>query len=103
MGDDDPRAVYNKYAYNNFFTKLDSILLNTSTYRDLNETLNNYSDLTTFNIGTINIYVLGYNNVKQLVGNPHTLTTLTNDNLPNTLLSNIKNYLENFKLMTDLM
>jgi len=78
-------------------------LLNTSTYRDLNETLNNYSDLTTFNIGTINIYLLGYNNVKQLVGNPHTLTTLTNDNLPNTLLSNLKNYLENFKLLTDLI
>ena len=30
-------------------------------------------------------------------------TTLTNDNLPNTLTSNIKNYLENFKLMTDVV
>jgi len=53
--------------------------------------------------GTIAIYVLGYNNQKQLVGNPHTNTTLTNDNLPNTLTSNIKKYLENFKLMTDVV
>jgi len=62
----------------------------------------NISDLAReLELGTINIYVLGYNNLKQLVGNPHTLTTGTNDNLPTTLTSNIKNYLENFKLMTD--
>jgi hypothetical protein len=54
-------------------------------------------------LGTINIYVLGYNNTKQLVGNPNTITTLTNDNLPLTLMSNIKKYLENFKLMTDVV
>ncbi len=54
-------------------------------------------------LGTINIYLLGYNNRKQLVGNPHTNTTLTNDNLPNTLLLNLKNYLNNFKLLTDLV
>mgnify|MGYP003137942717 CR=1 FL=1 len=54
-------------------------------------------------LGTINIYLLGYNNQKQLVGNPHTLTTQTNDNLPITLLSNIKNYLENFKILTDVI
>ena len=54
-------------------------------------------------LGTINIYVLGYNNKKQLVGNPHTDTTLTNDKLPLTLTNNIKSYLENFKLMTDVV
>ena len=54
-------------------------------------------------LGTINIYLLGYNNRKQLVGNPHTKTTLTNDNLPNTLLLNLKNYLNDFKLLTDLV
>jgi len=54
-------------------------------------------------IGTINIYVLGYNNKKQLVGNPHANTLNTNDNLPTTLTTNIKNYLENFKLMTDVV
>jgi len=55
----------------------------------------------TDNISSINIYVLGYNNRKQLIGNPHINTTLTDDNLPNLLMSNIKNYLDNFKLMTD--
>ena len=50
-------------------------------------------------IGTINIYVLGYNNKKQLVGNPH----FTDVSLPTTLTTNIKNYLENFKLMTDVV
>jgi len=54
-------------------------------------------------LGTIRIYLLAYNNRKQLVGNPHTNTTFTNDNLPNTLLSNIKNYLDNFKMLTDLI
>jgi hypothetical protein len=48
-------------------------------------------------LGTINIYVLGYNNKKQLVGNTH----FSSVGLPTTLTSNIKNYLENFKIMTD--
>jgi len=54
-------------------------------------------------LGTINIYVLGYNNRKHLVGNPNIRTTQSNDFLPTTLTSNIKNYLENFKLMTDVV
>ena len=54
-------------------------------------------------LGTINIYVLGYNNSKQLIGNPYYETTLTSDNLPNTLTGNIKSYLENFKLLTDVI
>ncbi len=52
-------------------------------------------------LGTVNIYLLGYNNFKQLVGNPNTITTLTDDKLPLTLTSNIKKYLENFKILTD--
>ncbi len=52
-------------------------------------------------LSTINIYILGYNNRKQLVGNPNTNSTGTNDNLPLTLMTNIKKYLENFKLLTD--
>jgi hypothetical protein len=47
------------------------------------------------------IYVLGYNNNKELVGNNHTDSTGTTDNLPNTLLTNISKYLDNFKIMTD--
>jgi len=51
------------------------------------------------NISTINIYVLGYNNSKQLVGNPY----FSDTQLPITLTSNIKNYLNNFKLLTDVI
>jgi len=59
------------------------------------------TDISTFELSSINIYLLGYNNLKQLVGNPHSSTLGTTDNLPSTLLRNIKKYLENFKLMTD--
>ncbi len=52
---------------------------------------------------TINIYLLGYDNKKQLVGNPHSFSLGTTDNLPSTLTSNIKNYLKNFTLMTDVV
>jgi len=50
-------------------------------------------------LGTVNIYVLGYNNKKQLVGNRF----FTNESLPFTLTQNIKKYLEDFKLMTDVV
>jgi len=59
------------------------------------------TDLTSFNLSAINIYVLAYNNQKQLVGNPHATALGTADNLPLTLLGNVSNYLNNFKLMTD--
>ena len=52
-------------------------------------------------LSTVNIYVLAYNNRKQLVGNPHASSLLTTDNLPITLTSNIKKYIENFNLLTD--
>ena len=54
-------------------------------------------------LGTVNIYVLGYNNKKQLVGNPHAGNMSKTDNIPITLMSNISKYLENFKLMTDVI
>ena len=70
--------------------------------QDINTNLNLLSnsnlDIDT-TIPTINIYVLGYNNKKQLIGNPN----FSNVQLPTTLTSNIKNYLENFKLMTDVI
>jgi hypothetical protein len=53
------------------------------------------------NFATIDIYVLGYNNQKQLVGNPHTETTLTIDNLSDMLTGNIQAYLDNFSILTD--
>ena len=48
-------------------------------------------------LSSVNIYVLGYNNSKQLIGNPH----FPNMSLPLTLTTNIKNYLQNFILLTD--
>ena len=77
-------------------------------YSSLQNIVNQYNSITNpdltelgreLELGTINIYVLGYNNQKQLVGNRF----FPNDSLPITLTSNIKNYLENFKLMTDLV
>ena len=55
----------------------------------------------TLELGTVNIYVLGYNNKKQLVGNPHAGPMSKTDNIPITLMTNISKYLEDFKIMTD--
>ena len=52
-------------------------------------------------LSTINIYILGYNNRKQLIGNPDAQSMLLRNNVPGVLKRNIKNYLENFKIMTD--
>ena len=55
------------------------------------------------NLSAINIYVLAYNDNKELVGNPiiaYANSSVT-DNVPQTLMSNIKNYLSNFKILTD--
>ena len=56
-----------------------------------------------YELSSVNIYVLAYNIDKNLVGNP--IATYTNssvtDNVPNVLMSNIKNYLSNFKILTD--
>ena len=95
-------ALTNMTSLNSFINNLS----NTDTLNGLQGRIDNIGGLfptttTSFNLSSINIYVLGYNNSKQLVGNPNTITTLTNDNLPSTLVSNIKNYLENFKIMTD--
>ena len=71
---------------------------------DLENTTNEistYTEIPQYSLSSVDIYVLAYNNQKHLVGNPHTLTTGTTDNLPKTLTSNISNYLENFKLLTD--
>jgi len=87
-------ASFNEEAWASIRNQLSNLITSS-------ETLYNYADLTTFNLGTIDIYILGYNNAKQLIGNPHILTTGGTNNLPPTLTSNIKNYLENFKLMTD--
>ena len=68
-------------------------------YNELGQSIDSLVDGTGIDISTINIYVLGYDNQKQLVGNPH----FTDVSLPNTLTSNIKSYLNNFKLLTDVI
>ena len=63
----------------------------------LNNFVNSVQQENFSELSTINIYALGYNNRKQLVGNRH----FPSLGLPGTLTHNIKNYLQNFKLMTD--
>ena len=53
--------------------------------------------------GTIEIFVLSYDNNKNLVGNRHYSELGTTDNIPTLLTQNIKNYLENFKILTDVV
>jgi len=67
----------------------------------LNDLLAPTQSTTIVTLSAINIYILGYNNQKQLIGNPNTDTTLTNDNLSNMLTGNILSYLDNFAILTD--
>ena len=81
--------------------KLDTFMDNLSQLSTVSygEAENNILD----DLSTIDIYTLAYNNRKQLVGNPHAFSLGTNDNLPLTLTSNIKKYLNNFNLLTDVV
>jgi hypothetical protein len=54
-------------------------------------------------LSTINIYILGYNNLKQLVGNPNSNIMGLSNNVSPLLKQNIKKYLQNFKIMTDVL
>ena len=56
-------------------------------------------------LGTIKAYVLSYNHNKNLFGNPQSTHENINDNsgIPTLLYDNMKNYLENYKLLTDLI
>jgi hypothetical protein len=60
---------------------------------------------TTLSLGTINIYVLGYNQNKSLVGNPQEGINDNNfgnkDQIPSLLKTNIKNYLDEYRILTD--
>jgi hypothetical protein len=53
--------------------------------------------------GTVNMFVLSYDNNKNLVGNPHASSAELNktDNVATILLNNIKNYLNEFRILTD--
>jgi hypothetical protein len=54
-----------------------------------------------FHLSPVEITVLGFDVNRQLIGNPHAVSLGKKDNLPTTLKSNIKKYLENFNLLTD--
>ena len=60
------------------------------------------TELSSYNVSSINIYVLAYDINKNLLGNPMvSYDSSVTDNVPTILLQNIKNYLENFKILTD--
>jgi hypothetical protein len=65
------------------------------------DNLNNFNELPAIALSAINIYILAYDDNKNLVGNPMITWKNVSDNVPSTLLVNIKNYLNNFKLLTD--
>ena len=50
--------------------------------------------------GHIQLFILSYDRNKNLIGNPHAGETYT-DNVPDILKSNISEYLENFRILTD--
>ena len=93
--------------YNAYFLPSENSLSNTISYlqNGFNQALQ--SEQNSELLATINIHILGYNNSKQLVGNPHIGTTdidnLIKDNLSPVLKQNVRNYLDNFKLLTDLV
>jgi len=74
---------------------------------DATSTIDNIDtvDITNLNrsFGTINIHVLSYDNNKNLVGNPHYSSLETTDNVPLLLTQNIKNYLSEYKILTDVV
>ena len=107
VNSDNPGGLADDVINENLDMIKTSIQNQTNAMADSIDTVPNVPDLTNLvpelELGTIRIYLLAYNNLKQLVGNPHTNTTMTNDNLPRTLTTNIKNYLDNFKMLTDLI
>ncbi len=88
-------------SFNGMLTQLGAVngfanSISTST-TSLSET-----NLTSFELSGINIYVLSYDTSKQLVANPISANDSSyTDNVPAVLTSNIKSYLNNFKILTD--
>jgi hypothetical protein len=58
-------------------------------------------ELSNYELSSINIYILAYDDNKNLIGNPMAAYQTVGDSVPSTLISNIKNYLLNFKILTD--
>ena len=69
---------------------------------DLMPRVQELSQLNSFELSSINIYVLAYDISKNLIGNPMvTYDNSVTDNVPTILLQNIKQYLENYRMLTD--
>jgi len=93
----------NKQLFNATYINRISVITN-----NLNDIVSNQistiqqTDLSSFELSSINIYVLAYNSQKQLVGNPiSSYNTSVTDKVPLALTQNIKKYLDNFKILTD--
>ena len=89
---------------NNFPVHLDSLNTIASNLSTLTSGLKNLEEFNfevSLDHGNIKIYILAYDKNKNLVGNSHALTAGTSDNVPLILKQNIKNYLGNFKILTD--
>ena len=57
-----------------------------------------------YSLSQKDIYVLAYNAQKELVGNPiASYDNTISDNIPNVLIQNIKKYLDNYKILTDVV
>ena len=52
-------------------------------------------------LGSIKVFILSYDNTKSLVGNPLAAQNNLSDGIPDLLKNNIKNYLDNYKILTD--
>mgnify|MGYP001163554657 CR=1 FL=1 len=81
---------------------LDNIQNNMGNINTFLDTYTYMDETGIFGQASINIYTLAYDNAQNLVGNPMVSYNNTiSDNVPTTLMVNIKNYLENFKILTD--
>ena len=62
------------------------------------------TELNSFELSSIKIYILAYNAQKELVGNPTSAyDSAVSDKVPVALTQNIKKYLDNFKILTDVV
>ena len=54
-----------------------------------------------FELPSVTVFILSYDNGKNLIGNPNADQIGAIDNIPLLLKQNIKNYMDNFKILTD--
>ena len=72
-----------------------------NTDSQVNNISTSYGDLTIFNLSSVKVYILSYDNRRNLIGSPSHDNVLETSTLPATMLSNIKNHLSEFRMLTD--